>query len=324
MEKDLISVIIPVYNVEKYLAKCVDSVIDQSYKNLEIILVDDGATDSSGRICDEYAARDSRIICIHKKNGGLSDARNTGIEKMTGKYVTFIDSDDYVDKYFIEVLYRNLCENGADISISDFVKVKEKEIPENPDEREKYSIICFDHRQSLEALYDDEYKYQFTTAWGKLFTSKLYNQIRFPKGRNYEDTATTHKVLDKSKKVVYTNRTQYFYLTRETSITNCEKYIKDDVILSSYDRVQYFDEKGYSDLLVKAQIEYIVTLMGVYARLKLESSGAELRRKKLYQTVKKYIKEHRNIISSNLNFRFRIYLFLWFPGLYSLIVRGLN
>ena len=116
MEKDLISVIIPVYNIEIYIKRCVNSIINQTYKNLEIILVDDGSTDNSGKICDDYEKKDARIKVIHKENGGLSDARNCGIEKSNGKYITTVDGDDFVTEKYVETLYNLIIENSADIS----------------------------------------------------------------------------------------------------------------------------------------------------------------------------------------------------------------
>ena len=119
-KKDLISVVIPVYNTEKYLKECIDSVINQSYNNLEIILVDDGSTDNSLEICNKYADMDKRIKVIHKNNGGLSDARNVGIENANGKYITFVDSDDFIENDMYELLYNDVCENNAEIAGCDY------------------------------------------------------------------------------------------------------------------------------------------------------------------------------------------------------------
>ena len=115
--EDLISVVVPIYNVENYIKKCVDSILSQTYKNLEIILVDDGSPDNCPQICDEYAQKDNRIKVIHKENGGLSDARNAGIDISKGKFITFIDSDDYIEKDYVEVLYNSIKENASDMAI---------------------------------------------------------------------------------------------------------------------------------------------------------------------------------------------------------------
>ena len=137
--KDLISVIIPVYNVEKYLKKCLDSVINQTYKNLEIILVDDGSSDKSGLICDEYTKLDKRIKVVHKKNEGLSSARNTGLDIAKGKYISFIDSDDFVSIYMYEIMYKEIIKNNRDIVIARHIYFKNKE-PIFKDNRNIYSI----------------------------------------------------------------------------------------------------------------------------------------------------------------------------------------
>ena len=121
----LVSIIVPVYNVEKYLERCLDSLINQTLKDIEIILVDDGSTDDSGNICDKYAKKDKRIKVIHKENGGLSDARNIGLSIANGRYLQFVDSDDFIHKQMIEILYNTIINNNADISICDFDKVYE-------------------------------------------------------------------------------------------------------------------------------------------------------------------------------------------------------
>jgi len=151
---DLISVIIPVYNVEPYLKKCLDSVVTQTYKEIEIILVDDGSTDGSGPICDEYAAQDKRIRVIHKRNGGLSDARNVGLDRCSGRYVTFIDSDDYVASDYVERLYRILVEYNADIAVCDYFEFYDEEPVEHPKKvRRSSSLInCRPWSNSMENI----------------------------------------------------------------------------------------------------------------------------------------------------------------------------
>ncbi|MBR1540013.1 MAG: glycosyltransferase [Clostridia bacterium] len=128
MEEELISIIVPVYKVEKYLDKCINSIVSQTYKNLEVILVDDGSPDSCGKMCDEWTQKDTRIKVIHKENGGLSDARNFGLDCAKGKYIQFVDSDDYIEKDMIEFLYKNLKENNADISICSNYMVDEENV----------------------------------------------------------------------------------------------------------------------------------------------------------------------------------------------------
>lgn len=180
--KELISVIIPVYNVEKYLNKSIESVIKQTYKELEIILVDDGSTDSSGKICDEFAQKDDRIKVIHKKNGGLSDARNAGISEAKGKYLGFIDSDDYIDKNFYEILYNVLKKYNSDISIC---KHRETytDYEENTSKLEIKEQV-FNTEQALKELllFGEVNNY----AWNKLYKKELFNEINYPVGKKWK------------------------------------------------------------------------------------------------------------------------------------------
>ena len=210
---DLISVVVPIYNVENYLTKCINSICNQTYKNLQIILVDDGSTDSSGILCDNASKIDNRIIVIHKKNGGLSDARNYGIDISLGKYITFIDSDDYISTDYIEYLYTLITRNESQISICGFIKTKY----ENDCTRIKEPIEeCFDNDVALrEMLYARKYS---TSAWGKLYLTDFFSDVRYPVGKFAEDMFTTYKVLKKANKISYGNQICYYYLRRNGSI----------------------------------------------------------------------------------------------------------
>ena len=194
--EDLITVVVPIYKVEKYLEKCIDSIIKQTYENLEIILVDDGSPDKCPQICDEYAKKDSRIKVIHKKNGGLSDARNAGIDIAKGEYITFVDSDDYIEKDYVEVLYDSIKENDSDMAIGSHKVIYENGTILNKETGEK-SVL--DAKTVLERiLYDENID---LSAWAKLYKTELFEEIRYPKGRVFEDAATTYKLVDKSKKI---------------------------------------------------------------------------------------------------------------------------
>lgn len=235
---DLISVIVPIYNVEKYLRKSIDSLINQSYKNIEIILIDDGSTDNCCTICDEYAIKDSRIKVIHKENGGLSDARNKGIDIAKGKYITFIDSDDYVELNYIDILYNTIIKYKADISIVGHRVWYEK----NNFERAWYKEYVNKPKEILEKiLYDDGID---LSAWAKLYKTELFKQIRFPKGRIFEDSATTYKLVDKSEKIAVNSIPLYNYIIRFNSISNAsfsEK--KMELITSTKEMTDYIRQK---------------------------------------------------------------------------------
>ena len=321
MMNDLISVIVPVYNVEKYLNKCVYSILNQSYRDLEIILVDDGSTDSSGRICDELSKLDPRILVVHKNNGGLSDARNAGMKIANGNYISFIDSDDYVDEKFIEILYTNAKEIDADISISNFEKFYEGDDPKFESSYTNTVKLTMTMQQGLEALFDDEFKYQFTTAWGKIFRKSIIDGFEFPVGRNYEDSATAHILISKANRIVYINRKQYYYLIRQSSITGCDKFLKDDVIVAMRDRAEWFSKYCCAELARKAQVQYVQTMMGVYSRL---TNSAEAKKKKveLYNAVKAYVKANQGIKRFSGKVFIQIELFLAVPALYSVIIKN--
>ncbi|MBQ6787622.1 MAG: glycosyltransferase [Lachnospiraceae bacterium] len=214
--QDLISVIVPIYKVEKYLNKCVDGIINQTYTNLEIILVDDGTPDNCGAICDEYAEKDSRIKVIHKSNGGLSDARNVAIDIMQGKYVTFIDSDDYIGTEYIQCMYEALKNTDSDLAICEYAYVREDGTMINRPCNNKKVQVFNQERALYELLNMKKYS---NSAWGKLYKSEHFSDVRYPKGRLYEDVPTTYKLFMKSAKIAFCANVQYYYLFREAAIS---------------------------------------------------------------------------------------------------------
>ena len=244
LNQDLISIVIPVYNVEKYLERCLQSVVDQTYKDIEIILVDDGSTDESKIICDLYESNDSRIKVIHKENGGLSDARNAGIDIAKGKYISFIDSDDYVEKDYIKSMYDAIKKDNSDISVSLHV-IKY----ENGKTKFKFENQCdkiVNAKQALEMmLYDDGLD---LSAWGKLYKTVFFNNIKFPKGRIFEDAATTYKLMDKAEKISLVNQYLYNYMIRNNSISSGKFNEKKMDLISSTKEMSDFVSQKYPDL----------------------------------------------------------------------------
>lgn len=209
----MISVIIPVYNVEKYLDQCVQSVIEQSYRDLEIILVDDGSTDSSPEKCDAWEERDSRIKTFHKANGGLSDARNFGLDIACGDYITFVDSDDWIHSSMLETMLKEIIANRADICSCGIINYYESD-----QKYKSWSIpsLCGDSAFILKYLYSDT-KYP-VSACGKLFVKRLWEHFRFPKRRLCEDAFTTCLLVDKAERIVQLSREFYIYRIRDNSI----------------------------------------------------------------------------------------------------------
>jgi glycosyltransferase involved in cell wall biosynthesis len=221
MEK-IISVIVPVYNVEDYLPKCLDSILKQSFVDFELILVDDGSTDTSGKICDQYAQIDNRIKVIHQKNGGLSNARNAAIDIARGKYYYFIDSDDWVDEQMLFEMYEQAILNDADIVIAGHFIVNLNSTAEGNIKVKKQRILNRIEATSL-ILCDDEIH---SFAWDKLYKRELFEQIRYPNGRIFEDTATTYKLFNKANVLVQMNQAYYYYLRRESGICLSPEFSK--------------------------------------------------------------------------------------------------
>lgn len=225
MEKQLISIIVPIYNVEDYLRQCLDSILEQTLSHFEVILVNDGSPDSSGDICREYVEKDSRFHYFEKENGGLSDARNYGIERARGEYLTFIDSDDYIDPLHLEYLYNTLMNNDADISVSNYMNYHT-------------SIATFylhtfgdyyEKNYSSEELLDnlailERNDLSFSTIWGKLYKRSVFSFLRFPKGVIGEDVALIYKIYTQVQKIVYFHKDTYIYRENESGITKSKIY----------------------------------------------------------------------------------------------------
>jgi len=218
MTEPLISVIIPVYNVEEYLEKCINSVIAQTYRNIEIIMVDDGSTDKSGTMCALLAEKDSRIVVIHKANGGLSSARNAGLNIAKGDYIGFVDSDDWIEPDMYECLISNMLKENADISICGIYYNRESKTKTDRDITgyrvfSRYEAVnCVIQRNSIIKAY----------VWSKLYSKHIFSKLRFPEGKTYEDLFTILPVIDAAEKIVVTMQPKYHYIKRPGSITTSE------------------------------------------------------------------------------------------------------
>ena len=232
-EAVLISVIIPVYNVKTYLQDCIESVLRQTYRNLQIILVDDGSTDASGEMCDQYAKKDSRITVIHKKNGGLSDARNVGIEYAQGEYIGFVDSDDWIDVDMYQKLLSLILETEADIAVCEAIEVYGDTYYSRASNQK---LLLADKQKALDILFEgNKYKCH---AWNKLYRKKLFSNIQFPVGRYYEDIFVMHLLYDHSNRIAFLDEGLYYYRQRENSI------------------VHTLNVKAYMDLLEAICLQY--------------------------------------------------------------------
>jgi len=305
---ELISIIVPVYKVEKYLNRCINSIINQTYKNIEIILIDDGSPDRCGEICEEYSNKDNRITVVHKKNGGLSDARNIGMEIAKGNYITFIDSDDWVHEEYIERLYKLLKENNSDISICNFIRTSKEYIQ---DDTSKVILYEFSNTEALEQL-TGKYYIQMVVAWGKLYKRELFNGIKFPYGKLHEDEFTTYKVLFKSDKIVFTTETLYYYWQREDSITGVGFNIKGrmDVIEAYRERIEFFTKYGLNEMSNNTYKSLFFIYLSVYS--KLDEVNSFIDKNKFY---KEFIEFRYELRKRKYNLKFKIFyeLFYFMP-----------
>ena len=206
-----ISIIVLVYNVEQYLENCIESILNQTFKDFELILVDDGSTDNSGKICDIYEKKDTRIKVIHKNNGGLSSARNTGLDIACGKYIGFVDSDDSIHPKMYEVLYNLIKNHKSDISCCNYKRTYDISCKEH-EELNLNEVIEMSNIEAIEKLYDKEIGVRLVIACNKLYCKSLFDKIHYKVGRLHEDEFMAHRILYNSKKITYVDNELYYYL----------------------------------------------------------------------------------------------------------------
>lgn len=281
--KKTISIIVTVYNVERYLEKCIESILKQTFKDFELILVDDGSSDNSGKICDDYSKKDKRIKVIHTQNGGVSSARNIGLDLAEGEYIGFVDSDDFISPNMFNELYNMIKKNNYDLAICDFLKVKHDELVCNTYE-ESDIVKEFNGLSILDELYGP-YNIHFVVPWGKLYKKELFNELRYDLGKLCEDEYIVHRILYKCNKVIYSGKIMYYYVQRENSImsTISSKRII-DFNGALKDRINFFKDIGCFSLHQKAVDSYAVFLIGEYRR------ACDLQNKLLlYSSIRKRI-----------------------------------
>lgn len=280
--KPIISIVLPVYNVENYLERCLESIGRQKYDNLDIVMVDDGSTDGSGSICDEFAKKDSRARVYHKKNGGLSDARNFGIKKARGEIIAFVDSDDYIDKHFVDKMYEAMEGKDADIVVCGY----NDKVPKNARISGKEAAIkLLTQGENIDIV-----------AWNKLYKKNLFldNDIRFPIGKIHEDTLTTYKVLSEADTVVYLAESLYEYVERENSITSAEKIEErlEAREAAAVAAIEYFGNDTELEQAAKVSL-----LLAKYAYLDFAIAGRI--NKKQGDEARRWILKHRKEYSDN-------------------------
>lgn len=265
---ELISVVVPIYNVEQYLSRCIESILNQTYNNIEIILVDDGSSDSCPQICDKYKEKKENILVVHQKNKGLSAARNTGIKLAHGKYICFVDSDDYINPNMLSVLHHNLVNYNCEISCCGHTDIYESgNINKNGKNVNKIEIYS-----SKEALRVYMYTQKIdVVAWNKLYLKELFKDIAYEEGKLFEDHFTTYKLLDKAKRIVNTTQLLYYYCKRSNSIGGTAFSVKNYQLKEAIDIERKFILSKYPDLIHDINICYVIWLVVLYDKIILSN-----------------------------------------------------
>lgn len=285
----LISVIVPVYNVSNYLERCVQTLIKQTYGNLEIILVDDGSTDGSSKLCDKIAKSDNRIKVIHKENGGLSSARNAGLDAAQGEYISFIDSDDSIHLYFYNVLLKVMNETDADIVQCEMLRVPEQKVAGGV--LPECSVIEFTGEEAIKEFYKSKITV-FKSSCNKLFKRRIFQTLRYPVGKIFEDRWIAARLYSECKKVVYLNLPLYYYTVNPGSIMHAkisEKHY--DTCMLYIQHYDYFLEKGNIELAGMALRQFFISLLNLRYNFKRYSNIYQSNRGKLNSLFGAYRKE---------------------------------
>lgn len=325
--EDLISIIVPAYKVEKYLPKCIESLINQTYKNIEIILIDDGSPDKTGKICDEYAEKDERIKVIHRENGGVSAARNDGLSTATGDYYAFVDSDDFVSPEYCEKMLSELKRNNAEVALCKQKYFYEGEIPEISYEE------CCSHVYSVEDILYKTVVYGafYDCMGGKMYARRLFDNIRFPVGRVYEDASVIYKLCESSNgKIVLVENEYYYYLRqRDGSISSAYSIQKqkDDYTMIR-ERYLYLKDR-YPNIRDGIIAGYIRTIVNIF-QMSYTSNNVELINSEIFKTLELEIVDlvktvDKNVLSEALN-NYRLaclYLFIQNRDVYEKVINDL-
>ena len=319
--EELISVIIPVYKVEKYLNRCVESVVIQSYRNLEIILVDDGSPDHCPAMCDAWAKKDNRIKVLHKKNGGLSDARNAGLSVATGELIGFIDSDDWIEKNFFECLHQVMIETKADVA--ECAAVYDREDGKLLRVRKEATDPLLERKEALRRLVLEDGVYQ--TVWNKLYRRKIINGINFVVGKCNEDDFWTYKVFDKSNGLAIVEKPLYHYLQRNTSIIGVGYNLSRlDGLEARFQRMEYLQK--YDELAKLACQQFTLDCMWHLqcALYFLKGQEQSLALKNILYFKERTPKVRRRELTFNLKYKIWYIMFDSKPVLTAKIRNGLK
>ena len=274
---DLVTVIVPVYNAEKYLERCVDSILRQTYTNLEIILIDDGSPDRSGELCDAYARKDERVRVIHRQNGGVSAARNTGLDAAKGAWIMFVDSDDFIAPDAVEYLLKLCWEHGAKAAQCGRIVGKDESFPAETAEEQ---VKVWDFWE----LYTAPQKLYLGTVWAKLFDASLFREIRFPEGMLGEDLEVAFKAFYTAKRIASSHRRLYYCYLSENSLSRTPNpHLLYDVIAAFEGLLRWLEERGEDGLIDVTETKFCKTLiMGYFRAVQLPTKDEAQKLRKLF------------------------------------------
>ena len=290
---DLVSVIVPAYNIQNYIRRCVDSIRNQTYSELEILLIDDGSTDDTGELCDEFAQQDERITVYHKKNGGLSSARNYGIERAHGTYLSFIDADDWVKRDFIEVLYQNIKRANAELSIVGYSLIWDNGKEKCTTDENAYAV--FNQDEAIHELFAQEK--MGCMACQRLYHKSIFEDIRFSEGKLFEDAAIALDVVKKCHTVVWSGQSKYYYYQRSDSIVNSTFNIGKLFMLESCQNMIDYSKKNGGKYDKEANAFYLKSAMMLLMQIYGAKDSAESREAK--EKLKEGIRKHKQYIWGN-------------------------
>lgn len=290
MEREKISVIVAVYNAEAYLKKCVDSILNQTYQNLEVILINDGSTDQSSAICNDYALKDSRVKVISRENRGIAFTRNEGLDTAEGDYITFVDSDDYIHPQMYELMMKKRREHDADVVACDYLQIPEKETPSvvSLDADNIRTDIIQTEQEKKKYIYLDKYV-DALLVWNKIIKRELWDGIRCPKNKIYEDETITFRTLYRAQKIVYLNEKLYYYVRRDSknSITTVGFSEKRLFRLDALEvRLDFYIEKKEWEYLSEAFFVYKTDFLVIMERIEQSSEYT-------MAILKPYMKKYR-------------------------------
>ncbi|MCR4745365.1 MAG: glycosyltransferase [Lachnospiraceae bacterium] len=309
-DSPLISVLIPVYNAEKYIGRCIESVQKQEYSNIELILIDDGSTDQSGKICDRYAENDSRIKVFHEKNHGVAVSRNKALDNASGDYLIFVDADDHINSKMITELYRNMTEYNADMSICSY---KESSSCEFTAKDIETSVDTISGADKFTGLFGDE-KLSFIVPWGRLYKKELFEGLRYPDGKIHEDEYIAHYLLDRAKKITYNKAKLYCYFKEDegnSSITQSLFSMKRlDCIGALEDRLEFFKKYANESLLEKTYDDFLKRFQYYYYGVKYQFKDKADLAEKLFLRYKELYREGKKYLSSVSRVRYALFIYM--------------